>query len=154
MYCCPSTVPSLRPAPPLPKLNVQYIQTTQTVCGYGGWGGGGVELCVQTIFCKGLHSVSDQIQNLQNCFTTPNKMTSKDDIQGLVSLKFLRPCSALSITVLLFYYLCRCVNCWRVSCHQDRRMRPPPASSGTRTHSPAQRTGCSLHTKQFIILSK
>ncbi len=52
------------------------------------------------------------------------------------------------------YYQCRCVNCWRASCHQDRRMRHPPASSGTRTHSPAQRTGCSLHTKQFIILSK
>jgi hypothetical protein len=32
------------------------------------------------------HSVSDQIQNLQNCFTTPNKMTSDDDIKGLVSL--------------------------------------------------------------------
>jgi hypothetical protein len=40
-----------------------------------------------------LHSVSDQIQNLQNCFTTPNKMTSKDDIKGLVSLKFFRPCN-------------------------------------------------------------
>jgi hypothetical protein len=23
-----------------------------------------------------VHSVSDQIQNLQNCFTTPNKMTT------------------------------------------------------------------------------
>jgi hypothetical protein len=39
-----------------------------------------------------LHSVSDQIQNLPNCFTTSNKMTSEDDIKGLVSLKFLRPC--------------------------------------------------------------
>jgi hypothetical protein len=38
------------------------------------------------------HSVSDQIQNLQNCFTAPNKMTSEDDSKGLVSLKFLRPC--------------------------------------------------------------
>ncbi len=34
-----------------------------------------------------------QIRNLQNCFTIPNKMTSEDDIKGLVSLKFLRPCS-------------------------------------------------------------
>ena len=33
-----------------------------------------------------LHSVSDQIRNLQNCFTAPNKMTSEDDIKGLVSL--------------------------------------------------------------------
>jgi hypothetical protein len=38
-----------------------------------------------------LHSVSDQIRNLQNCFTAPNKMTSEDDIEGLVSLNFLRP---------------------------------------------------------------
>jgi hypothetical protein len=33
-----------------------------------------------------LHSVSDQIRNLQNCFTAPNKMTSEDDLKGLVSL--------------------------------------------------------------------
>jgi hypothetical protein len=39
-----------------------------------------------------LHSVSDQIQNLQNCLTTPIiNDYSKDDIKGLVSLKFLRP---------------------------------------------------------------
>jgi hypothetical protein len=38
-----------------------------------------------------LHSVSDQIQNLQNFFTTPNKNDGKDDIKGLVSLHFLRP---------------------------------------------------------------
>jgi hypothetical protein len=34
-----------------------------------------------------LHSVSDQMQNLPNYFTTPNKMTSENDIKGLVSLK-------------------------------------------------------------------
>ncbi len=38
-----------------------------------------------------LHSVSDQMQNLPNYFTTPNKMTSENDITGLVSLKYLRP---------------------------------------------------------------
>jgi hypothetical protein len=31
------------------------------------------------------------MQNLPNYFTTPNKMTSENDIKGLVSLKFLRP---------------------------------------------------------------
>jgi hypothetical protein len=36
-----------------------------------------------------LHSVSDQMQNLPNYFTTPSKMTSENDIKGLVSLKFL-----------------------------------------------------------------
>jgi hypothetical protein len=39
-----------------------------------------------------LHSVSDQMQNLPNYSTTPNKMTSENDIKGLVSLKFLRSC--------------------------------------------------------------
>ncbi len=77
--------------PPLPKLTVQYIQT---VCvAVGEVGVGDVELC-----CKPgvLHSVSDQIQNLQNCYTTTNKMTSKDDIKGFVSLKFLCPCLPLT----------------------------------------------------------
>jgi hypothetical protein len=73
------------PSPP-PKLNVQYIQT---MCGCEG-GVGVVELCCRPYFAV-LHSVSDQIQKIQNCFTTPNKMTNKDDIKGLVSLKFLRP---------------------------------------------------------------
>ncbi len=86
MYCCPSIF-SLTPPPILPKLNVQYIQTK---CGCGG-GGGGVELCCGAYFVEVLHSVSDQIQYLQNCFTTPTKKTSKDDIKGLVSLKFLLP---------------------------------------------------------------
>ncbi len=59
------------PLPPLPKLNVQYIQT---VCGCGEGGGGGVvELCCRPHSAGFLHSVSDKIQNLQNCFTTPNK---------------------------------------------------------------------------------
>ncbi len=72
--------------PPL-KQNVQYIQT---VCGWRG--GGGVDQLYCRPYSAGvLHSLSDQIRNLQNCFTTPNKMTSKDDINGLVSLKFLRP---------------------------------------------------------------
>jgi hypothetical protein len=31
------------------------------------------------------------MQNLPNYFTIPNKMTSENDIKGLVSLKFLRP---------------------------------------------------------------
>ncbi len=79
--------------PPLPLPNVQYIQT---VCDCGGVvGGGGVEMYCGPYSTRVLHSVSDQIQNLQKCFTTPNKMTSKDDIKGLVSLKFLRPCKTL-----------------------------------------------------------
>ncbi len=59
----------------------------------GGEGGGWIVLCWP--YSAGiLHSVSDQMQNLPNYFTTPNKMTSENDIKGLVSLKFLRPCCA------------------------------------------------------------
>ncbi len=83
--CTVAPLSSLWPIPPLPKLNVQYIQA---VC---VWRGGG-ELYCRPYSVRILHSVSDQIQNLLNCFTTPNKMTSEDDIKGLVSLKFLRPC--------------------------------------------------------------
>jgi hypothetical protein len=67
VYFCPSTFSLTSPPSPLPKLNEQYIQT---VCGCGG--GGGVELCCRP-YSGVLHSVSGQVQNLQNCFTTPNK---------------------------------------------------------------------------------
>jgi hypothetical protein len=67
----------LLPPPPLP--NVQYIQT---MCDCGG----GVEMYCGPSSAGVLNSVSDQIRNLQNCFTAPNKMTSEDDIKGLVSL--------------------------------------------------------------------
>jgi hypothetical protein len=51
-----------------------------------GSGGGGVEMYCGPYSAGVLHSVSDQVRNLQNCFTTPNKMTNEDDIKGLVSL--------------------------------------------------------------------
>jgi hypothetical protein len=54
-----------------------------------GWG---VELYCRPYSAGVLHSVSDQIQNLQIVSKPQTKVTSKDDIKGLVSLKFLRPC--------------------------------------------------------------
>jgi hypothetical protein len=53
--------------PPSPFTNVKYIQT---VCDCGG---GGVEMYCGPYSAGVLHSVSDQIQNLQNCFTTLTK---------------------------------------------------------------------------------
>jgi hypothetical protein len=70
---------------PLP--NVQFTDSVRL------WGGGGVEMYCGPYSAGVLHSVSDQIQNLQNCFTTPNKITSKDDIKGFGVFKFLRPWS-------------------------------------------------------------
>jgi hypothetical protein len=58
----------LLPSPPFPMYSIYR----QCVTGVGGGVGGGEMYCGP--YSAGvLHSVSDQIQNLQNCFTTPNK---------------------------------------------------------------------------------
>ncbi len=70
--------------PPLPS---QCTVFTDNVWLWGGQGGRGWNVLWIILYSAGvLHSVSDQIRNLQNCFTAPNKMTSEDDIKGLVSL--------------------------------------------------------------------
>jgi hypothetical protein len=86
--CTVAPLSSLWLPPPLPKLNVLFIQTVSV---WRGEGGGWIVLC-RSYSTGILHSVSDQMQNLPNYFTTPNKMTSENDIKGLESLKFLRPC--------------------------------------------------------------
>ncbi len=68
VYCCPSTF-SLT-SPHCPFQNEMCSIYRQCACGCGV---GGVELCCRPYSAGVLHSVSDQIQNLQNCFTTPNK---------------------------------------------------------------------------------
>ncbi len=88
LYSCivaPLSSPWPHPPPPSPS------QTKCTVYTDGGvWGGGG---WIVPYPAGILHSVSDKIQTLPNCFTTANKMTSEDDSKELVSLKFLRPWS-------------------------------------------------------------
>jgi hypothetical protein len=59
---------NLLPPPPLPKINAQYIQITDSV-----WLGKGVMNCTVDQIVQEFYSVSDQIQNLQNSFTNPNK---------------------------------------------------------------------------------
>jgi hypothetical protein len=61
----------LLPLPPLPPFPMYSILYTDTQCVTGG--GGGVEMYCGPYSAGVLHSVSDQIQNLPNCFTTPNK---------------------------------------------------------------------------------
>ncbi len=86
LYCTFSMTSS--PSPPS-----QCTVYTDSVRLVGGWWGGVemYEYCGP--YSAGvLHSVSDQIQNLQIASPPQTIMTSKDDIKGLVSLKFLRPC--------------------------------------------------------------
>ncbi len=85
--CTVATLPSLWPPPPpspLSKLNGLY-----SVC---DWGEGRmliVELCCRPYSAVVLYSVSGQIQNLQNCYTTPNKWPVKTT--WVCVFKFLRP---------------------------------------------------------------
>ncbi len=70
------------PPPPPQKTNctLYSIYRHCVAVGGGGGGGGGVELCCRPYSAGVLHSVSDQIQNLQIASPTPTKMTSSDDI--------------------------------------------------------------------------
>jgi hypothetical protein len=68
------------------KLNVQYVQT---VC---GWGGGGVMICTVDHILQGFYTLFlTRFRTYKIASPPQTKMTSKDDIKRLVSLKFLRP---------------------------------------------------------------
>ncbi len=61
-----------------------------------GGGGGGCWNVLWTISAKFLHYVLTRFKIYKVASPPQTKMTSKDDIKGLVSLKFLRPCPSLS----------------------------------------------------------
>ncbi len=86
VYCCPSTF-SL--TSPLPKLNIQYKQTM--------WVWGRMLNCaVDHILHKFYTLFLTRFRTNKIASPPQIKMTSKDDLQGLVSLKFLRPwCSCI-----------------------------------------------------------
>jgi hypothetical protein len=70
--CCPFTISLTFPTPTRSKIK-RTVYSIQIVCGCGGVG---VLSCVvDHILQEFKHSISDQIQNLQNCYTTPNKNT-------------------------------------------------------------------------------
>ncbi len=75
---------SLWPPLPLPKVNVQYLQT---VCGCGG---GRVLSCVVDHI---LQKFLTRFRTFKIARPPQTKMTSKGDIQGLLSLTCLRPWS-------------------------------------------------------------
>ncbi len=79
----------LPPPPPLP--NVQFMQT---VCDCGGWGVGGVLKCTVDHILQEFYTLFlTKFRTYKIASPPQTKMTSKDDIKGLVSLKFLPPCS-------------------------------------------------------------
>jgi len=89
VYCCPSTVPSLWPPPPSPPS--QCTVDTDSVWLWGGRDGGVLKCTLDHILQEFYTLSLTRFRTYQNCCTTPNKMTSENDIKGLVSLKFLHP---------------------------------------------------------------
>jgi hypothetical protein len=71
------------PQPPLlPKVNAQYLYADSVWL----WGGG-VSCCVVDHILQEFNTLFlTRFRTYKNCYTTPNKNTSKDDILGLVSL--------------------------------------------------------------------
>ena len=88
--CCPSTVPSLWPPPPSPPSQCTVYAR---VCDCGG---GGVLKCTVDHILQEFYTLFLIRFKTYKIASPPiTKMTSEDDIKGLVSLKFLRPCMTL-----------------------------------------------------------
>ncbi len=93
VYCCPYTVPSLWPPPPYPPSQCTvYTDSVWLVGGLGG--GGGVELYCGPYLQEFYTLFLTRFKTYKIALPPQTKMTSKDDIKGLGSLKFLRPCTA------------------------------------------------------------
>ncbi len=71
-------LPDLPPPPP-PPFSKKMHNIFRQLCGWG------VKLYCRPYSAGVLHSVSDQIQNLQIVSKPQTKVISKDDIKGLVS---------------------------------------------------------------------
>ncbi len=84
--CCPSIVPSLWPPPPSPPSQCTVYADSVTV-----GGGGGVKCIVDHILQEFYTLFLTRFRTYKIASPPQTKMTSKDDIKGLVSLKFLRP---------------------------------------------------------------
>jgi hypothetical protein len=82
----------LLPPPPLPS--VQYILT---VCDCGGEGWGVLKCTVDHIPQEFYTLFLTKFRTYKIASPPQTKITGKDDIKGLVSLKFLRPCNEANV---------------------------------------------------------
>ncbi len=90
VYCCPSTVPSLWPPPSSPLPNVHCTVYTDSVWLVGGVVGG-VEMYCGPYLQEFYSLFLTRLKTYRTASPPQTKKTSKDDIKGLASLKFLRP---------------------------------------------------------------
>ncbi len=89
--CTVAPLPSLWPPPPSPPSQTKCTVYTDSVGLWRGGGGGGCWIVLQTIFCGSFTLCFWPDTEPTTLLHHPTKMTSKDDIKGLVSLKLLRP---------------------------------------------------------------
>ena len=94
VYCCPSTVPSLWPPPPPSQCTV-YADSVWLWWGVGV-GGGMLNCAVNHILQEFYTLFLTRFRTYKIASPPQTKMTSKDDIKGLMSLKFLRLCLCYS----------------------------------------------------------
>jgi hypothetical protein len=94
--CWPSNILSGSPPTPLPPSQSQNKVYRDGVC-LGGGGGGGVELSWRPYSAGIWHSVSDQIQNLQNCYTNPKQKPRRGE-----GLKQIYTCRKVPLQVNFF----------------------------------------------------
>ena len=107
VYCCPSTCTfSLTsfPLPPFPMYSIYRQCVTE-----GGWGGW--KCTVDHILQEFYTLFLTRFRTYKIASPPLTKMTSKDDIEGLVSLKLLRPCP-LGI-FLNKHIVAAALKCWR-----------------------------------------
>ncbi len=96
--CCPSTFSLTSPTPPPPPSQSKRTAYTDSVW---LWGGGGVLSCVVDQILPEFNTLFLTRFRTYKIATPPQtKMTSRDDIWGLVSLKFLRPWSTATASLL------------------------------------------------------
>ncbi len=102
VYCCPSILyllSDLLPPPPLPKPMYSILYTDSVLL----WGGGvGVLKCTVDHILQEFYTLFlTRFRTYKIASPPPTKITSKDDIEGLGSLKFLRQWT-------LWYSRCTC----------------------------------------------
>ncbi len=110
--CTVAPLPSLWPPPPSPASQTKCTVYTDSVWLWGGGGG------VYTLFLT-------RFRTYKIASPPQTKMTCKDDIKGLVSLKFLRPCLRVSPFSLAPPVLWRCER-QVPDCERDGLLRSRP----------------------------
>jgi hypothetical protein len=130
--CTVAPLPSLWPTPPPPSQTKCTVYTDSVWL----WGGVGVLNCVVDHILQEFYTLFlTRFRTYKIALPPPTKMTSKDDIYGLVSLKFLCPCPFWFIHKVFTYVEYRAVSDVFLT------IDPPPPLHPASVSSPRTRGG-------------